>query len=392
MPPSPPPRLSRRSFLASTPLVAGAALWTGGTTLAGCTTDDTNTVALADLEGRDPMDMELLVLKNLRHPGEPEEPVTITIRGSRILAVDEQPDDSAQTLDLDGGFVIPGFLDCHVHMQFSTPEAILAGGVTTVRDLGGPPTAAQSLVGRTPLKVLLAGRILTPLGGYPTQSWGADGTAREVAGSEDGMVAVAEQVNAGARVIKVALEDGGGRALFDVDTLTAIVRRAADFDLRVTAHCGSSAALDLAIEAGVRELCHLPMHDVSTTEMVAAAEAAMVLVPTLEIRGDDPGALTALAAFRDAGGEVLYGSDLGNGGTSAGIEVTEIQMMLAAGMSPAEVLRSATSDPALYLQLDTGRLEKDLFADLVVLGGDPFEDPRHYDDVRMVIASGQVIG
>ena len=69
---------------------------------------------------------------------------------------------------------------------------------------------------------------------------------------------------------------------------------------------GSAAALERAIEGGVRELCHLPLHDVTPTEMQAAAAAAMVLVPTLEIRGDDPSALEALAAFREA--EAIYGA------------------------------------------------------------------------------------
>ena len=382
---SPLPRRSRRRLLADAGLLSLA-------TIAGaCTSSDPDGVTMEDVEDRDPMDMEPLALTNLRRAGQPDDPVAVTVRGRRIASVAEVAADGVPTLDMDGGVVIPGFIDAHVHMQFTTPEEVLAGGVTAVRDLGGPSAAAQALVGRTPLKVLVAGRILTPVGGYPSRSWGDDGTAREVSDIEDAARAVEEQVLAGATIVKVALEPAGGAPLFDLDTLTTIVARAREYGLRTTAHVGSAQALELAIEAGVRELCHLPLHDVTPAEMVAAAEAAMVLVPTLQIRGGDDGALAALAAFREAGGEVLYGSDLGNGGTAPGIEVGEVELMLAAGMTPAEVLASATADPAFYLGLDTGRLEVDRVADLVVLGGDPLRDPRAYDDVRLVMASGEMV-
>jgi imidazolonepropionase-like amidohydrolase len=88
---------------------------------------------------------------------------------------------------------------------------------------------------------------------------------------------------------------------------------------------------------------------------------------------------------------VVYGSDLGNGGTSPGIMVEEVQAMLETGMRPQAVLDSATADAAAHLGLDTGRLEPGLVADLVVLGSDPLADPSAYDDVRLVVAGGAVV-
>ncbi len=376
--------LSRRRFLA-----ASALLGTSGTgLLAGCTDDGAPGVALAD---RDPLTVEPVALTGLRTPGTGE-PVVVTVRASRITEVGTVAPADVPQVDLAGGWLVPGFIDCHVHMQFAAAADVLAGGVTTVRDLGGPPDAAQALRGSTPLRVLIAGRILTAVGGYPTTSWGADGTARQVTGPDDAVAAVQEQVLAGATVIKVALEDAGGLPVLDEATLAAIVAAAGDRGLRTTAHVGSSARLRQALDAGVRELAHLPLHDVTAAEMVAVAQAGVVVVPTLEIRGRDAGAAQDLRAFREAGGIVLYGSDLGNGGTAPGIERTEVELLLAAGMTPGEVLRAATSDAAAYLQLDTGRIEASAVADLVVLGGDPLADPAAYDDVRMVMASGQVVG
>ncbi|CAN5172467.1 amidohydrolase family protein [soil metagenome] len=383
MPPSKPHGLSRRRLLGAS---AATAL------LAACSgrADGNGGVTTADLEGRQAMDMQPLGLAGLLLPGQPE-PVGITLSGRRIAEIGESVADGVATLDLGGSYAIPGMIDSHVHMQFASSQSVLAGGVTTVRDLGGAPDAAQAMRGQSPLRILIAGRILTAVSGYPTRSWGADGTGREVRDPDDALAAVDEQLSAGAVVLKVALEEAGGAPVLDVDTLRAIVRRGSEANLQTTAHVGSAAMLDRAIEAGVRELCHLPLHDVTPAEMARAAEAGMVLVPTLEIRGDDPAAIAALGAFREAGGQVLYGTDLGNTGTAPGIEVREVRAMLAAGMSPAEVLRSATSDPALYMALDTGRLEAGKVADIVILGADPFEDPTAYDDVRLVVAGGEIV-
>jgi imidazolonepropionase-like amidohydrolase len=241
----------------------------------------------------------------------------------------------------------------------------------------------------TPLGVVLAGHILTATGGYPTRSWGGRGESREIDGPDDARAAVAEQLDEGATVIKVALEPAGG-PLPDVDVLAAIVAAAHDADVRVTAHVGDADALAMAIAAGIDELAHLPLYDVTPEDMVRAAGAGMVLCATLAIRGGgDVGAGRAVAAFREAGGTVLYGTDLGNGGTSPGIMATEVRALLDTGMRPVEVLDAATATAADHLGLpDRGRIAVDAVADLVAVAGDPLADPSAYEDVRLVLASG----
>lgn len=330
---------------------------------------------------------EPTTLVGVRPPGGGE-PLAITVDGRRIAQVGEPPGGTRE-VDLGGLVVIPGFVDAHVHLQFASAASVLAGGVTTVRDLGSPPSAAQALRGVSPLRVLLAGRILTPVGGYPTESWGADGTAREIAGVEDAVAAVDEQVLVGAVVIKVALEDRNDSPLFERNVLEAIIERAHASNVPVTAHVGSRRALEEALAVGVDELCHLPLYEVEPETMVRVAEAGIRLVPTLAIRRHDP--RRALAAYRDAGGTVLYGSDLGNEGTSPGIMLEEVRALLDAGLTPAEVLASATATPAAVFGLDVGALVERKVADLVVLGGDPFADPAAYDDIRLVMAGGQVV-
>lgn len=222
------------------------------------------------------------------------------------------------------------------------------------------------------------------MGGYPSTSWGADGTAREVADPDDAAAAVREQVDAGATVVKVALEEGAaGLPVFDLPTLEVIVAAAREVGLPVTAHVGSAALLELALTAGVDELAHLPLYPVTPEEMVAVAEAGVVLTPTLAIRGGGEAALAAVAAFHGAGGTLLYGTDLGNTGTAPGIERREVAALLAAGLTPREVLDAATRVPAAHLGLDTGELAVGRAADLVLLHGDPFADPAAYDAVAL---------
>ncbi|MDQ3341973.1 MAG: amidohydrolase family protein, partial [Actinomycetota bacterium] len=176
-------------------------------------------------------------------------PATVVVDGERISAAgpDVEVPDGAERLDCAGRWLIPGFVDAHVHVQFSTPDAILAGGVTTVRDLGSPPSQGLALAaGSSPLRVLAAGRILTPVGGYPTTTWGSDGTGREVRDAEDAAVAVGQQAAGGACAIKVALEPSSG-PVFDESLLRAVVNAAHAESLAVTAHVGSAPLLELAI-------------------------------------------------------------------------------------------------------------------------------------------------
>ena len=314
---------------------------------------------------------------------------TVVVEDGRITEVARATSNvDAEPIDVAGLWLIPGIIDSHVHLQFAGAPEILAGGVTTVRDLGSPAGVADDAARGARLRVLTAGRILTTVGGYPAQSWGADGTSREVRDEEDAVAAVGEQVAAGASVVKIALEPSEG-PLFRPEVLGAIVRAGHEATLKITAHVGSPDGLTLALEHGVDELAHLPLYDVSRDEMAEVADAGMVVVPTLEIRGRDPGALRALEAFLEAGGTALYGTDLGNTGTAPGIERDEIRALRDAGMSPAQILDAATSAAAEHLGLDgVGRIEHGAVADMVALRADPFADESAYDEVALVVAGG----
>jgi imidazolonepropionase-like amidohydrolase len=121
-------------------------------------------------------------------------------------------------------------------------------------------------------------------------------------------------------------------------------------------------------------------------------ERGMVVVPTLAIRSPEEleVALANLRAFTQSGGRAIYGTDLGNSGTSPGIDQHELRLMASAGMSPMDVLRSATVAAAEWLNLSsTGSLECGRDADIIVLGRDPLDRLKAVADVKMVFRKGR---
>jgi imidazolonepropionase-like amidohydrolase len=89
-----------------------------------------------------------------------------------------------------------------------------------------------------------------------------------------------------------------------------------------------------------------------------------------------------LVRFRAAGGEVVYGTDLGNGPIPPGIHVREALLLHeAVRMAPEEVLTAMTAS----------RLDPGSPADLIVLGRDPLEAVEALGDLRLVVRAGRVV-
>lgn len=312
---------------------------------------------------------------------------------------DLQPSEKNKIVDAGGKTLIPGFIDAHVHIGFYEPAAVLAGGVTTVRDLAWPPDAIATLVEasrstdfRGPT-ILAAGPMLTAPGGYPVGAgWAPVGTGLEVAGPGDAEAAVASVAIAGFSIVKVGLNPPFGPVL-DLGTLSAIVASAHARGLRVTAHVYGLQQLDKALEAGVDELAHMLMSDEQIPETTIARMVAsdMTVVPTLSVFSG-PSLRTAIAnlySFHKAGGRVVYGTDLGNEGPRPGIDANEVRSMHQAGMTGLDIIRSATVAAAGWLGLDDiGCIAVGKRADLVLVDGDPLADPGALTRIHAVWRGG----
>jgi imidazolonepropionase-like amidohydrolase len=230
------------------------------------------------------------------------------------------------------------FTDFHVHLDLVDPATVASGGLARVLDLGA---AAPSAAGD--VEVVRAGRMLTAVGGYPsTRPWAAGGLFREVADDEVD-AAVGEQVAAGAAVIKIALNTETGPVWSD-ETLGAVVAAAHSAGRKVVAHVEGDGQSARAAGAGVDAFAHTPFTERLDDALIARLAAGTTWISTLRIHTgpDRETAIDNLRRFRMSGGDILYGTDMGNGPSTGGIERDELQALAEAGLTDDDLVAALT--------------------------------------------------
>jgi imidazolonepropionase-like amidohydrolase len=166
--------------------------------------------------------------------------------------------------------------------------------------------------------------------------------------------------------------------------------------------------VEIALNSGVDILAHtVPDSTPWTPEFVARLKKAnLALIPTLTlfdfVAREDQGTdqereawidkmVAELAAYSKAGGEVLFGTDIGY--TDHFDTTLEFTFMAKALMTYQQILASLTTNPARRFRFadHSGRVAHGMEADLVVLGADPALNAKAFSNVRYVIRSGQLI-
>ncbi|MDQ2699172.1 MAG: hypothetical protein M3Y46_10290, partial [Actinomycetota bacterium] len=249
----------------------------------------------------------------------------------------------------------------HVHLMLVGIDALADTALAGAVDLGAPLDLVTARRHHDGLPhVEFAGAFLTARGGYPVgRPWAADGSVREVdehVGNVRGSLpspaetAVAEQLAFGASVIKVVVNSDAG-AVLDRSTLDALVAAAHRRGLPVVAHVEGEGMTRLAVEAGADALAHTPFTERVDDDLIARAVAlGQRWISTLFVNGygePSPGfdrAVDNLRRFHEAGGRVLYGTDLGNGMQPLGLNPAEIAALGVAGLSARQVI-DALVDP-----------------------------------------------
>lgn len=249
------------------------------------------------------------------------------------------------------GVLLPGFTDHHVHLQLvdivdvSAADAMAMGGISRVVDLGGDPDWLAMMAEPDPFNALVefGGAFLTAPGGYPSdRAWAPAGSVREVASADDAELAVAEQVAAGASRIKIALHADAGPVWSD-SLLAEVVAEIRAAGLPVVAHVEGAGQTVRAITAGADTLAHAPFSEALPESLIAQAVAqGQRWVSTLAIHEPAERAIAVanVRAFRAAGGELLYGTDLGNGPQPLGVNPHELAALADAGLDETAVLRA----------------------------------------------------
>jgi imidazolonepropionase-like amidohydrolase len=326
-------------------------------------------------------------------PGSVAHDLQVDCAFGEIVAVgNPHPVEDADVLEVDGT-ILPAFADRHVHVGLADPAAILSGGVTAVRDLAWPGEAIFPLADLSesdgfegPL-IRAAGPMLTAPGGYPIRaSWAPEGTGWEIATPEEAAEAVGSLLARGATHIKVSLNADAGPTPTDA-VLLAIAETAHSAQIPVTAHAQGAGQVERALGAGLDELAHTPWTERLSDAVVRLAAARLRIVSTLDIQSHGlptaelERALDNLRRFHAAGGEVVYGTDLGNGPIPPGIHVGELRHLEAAGLSADEVLAAAVRSS----------LEPGAPADVIAVAGDPLTDLGTLGRPLLVVRAGRRI-
>jgi imidazolonepropionase-like amidohydrolase len=376
------------------------------------------------------------------------ERATVVVADGRIGEIsangEPAPADAVE-VDLGGRTLMPGLVDAHVHVSaFEMPQPLkgqeavapevrhhliaqglrrmLRMGITTVRDVGAFGDdllhARQAIrLGAIPgPRILACGRIVsaTSAGGRHFA-----GMYREADGPDEMRKATREQFRRGADFIKIMTTGARSCELENSsplqitrEELAAVVDEAHRMGYRVAAHCEGLDGTHLAIEEGVDTIEHgLELH--RAPELLGElARSGRVLVPTLSCFfhvSENPGSQWApglvelahqqleeahrtVAAARRAGVRMAMGFDSQPHGQSA----LELVRLCRAGLTPMEGIAAATTGSATACGLGehVGAVARGKAADLLVVDGDPLEDPEVLLDperIWLVVQSGRPV-
>ncbi len=351
---------------------------------------------------------------------------TLLVRGSKIAAVGSSRDitipKGSIRIDGRGLTVIPGLIDCHVHLCLGGEPDVVAtlesespsytllksakhakmtieAGFTTVRDVGSRDHSIFALKRAiesgilTGPRIVGAGLAICMVGGH------ARFIGQQVEGTEQVRQVVAAQVAAGAEVIKVIASGGvltpgtsPDQAQMTREELSAAVDAARRAEKKVAAHAHGASGMKNAIWAGVHSIEHATLMDDEAGDLMK--RHSVYMVPTLSALAttaasrpgcgipasvvDKARSMTKRhqASFRKAhesGILIAMGTDAGTPLNYHGENAQELDRMVTFGMTPMEAIVASTAAAArlIGIQNSVGTLVKGMQADIVVIDGNP---------------------
>ncbi|MDE0364293.1 MAG: amidohydrolase family protein [Gammaproteobacteria bacterium] len=385
--------------------------------------------------------------------GEVREAVTIVIDGERIASVEAGYQGTAD-IDLTDAFVMPGWIDMHVHIASQQSpnrfvegftlepadyalravpyaERTLMAGFTTVRDVGTAYALAQSIRravngGHIPgPRIYTSGKSLATTGGHADPTNGVIEELRGDPGPADGVVngvddaykAVRARYKEGADLIKLTATGGvlsqaksGQNPQFTEEEISAIVAAAQDYGFRVAAHAHGTEGMRRAVVAGVNSIEHgtymsdevmelMKQHGTWYVPTIAAGkfvgEKAKIdgyfsEVVRPKAAAIGPVIFDTFARAYAAGVKIAFGTDTGV--SPHGENWKEFIYMVEGGMPAMEAIVSATRTAAELLDEwdNLGSIEAGKYADIVAVPGDPREDVQEFGRVHFVMKGGKV--
>jgi imidazolonepropionase-like amidohydrolase len=387
-----------------------------------------------------------------------KEHVAILIEGERIRAVGPEANvaapPGAKVVDLSRAVVLPGLIDCHVHLAHRADQwepildfrntsnhaafaavknakATLDAGFTTVRDLGGPPFLAVDLRGTLDEGFLPGPRIVAA--GPPISMTGGHGDLNNYApifdevgpmeraysiadGPDQIRHVVRAQVKHSVDVIKIMTSGGvlsrgdkPGAPHYTLEEIKAAVEEAHALGRKVAAHAHGAQGIKNAVRAGVDSIEHGSLIDDEGIRLMKEHGTFLVAdiynddyilskAPELGLEQEHVDKERAIgrlqrenfAKAHKAGVKVAFGTDAGV--YPHGDNAKQLAYMVRYGLTPAEAIRSATSAAAELLGRadDVGTLAPGRYADLIAVSSDPLADVAVLEHVPFVMKGGKV--
>lgn len=380
----------------------------------------------------------------------------IRIEDGRIAAVSDYapPPADARLLDWSAFWVLPGLIDCHVHLADTEQTATVAepllhsqadiaylgarharrtleAGFTGVHDVGSYRGLANVALRDAVNRGDVPGPRISAVGAYITVPGGGGevtGLAPDVAVPPDmrlGVVTDAADVRRkvnylfqnGADSIKLiatgaVLTNGTepGQIELSDDEMRAAVSTARSRGSWVTAHAHGAAGIKAAINAGVQSIEHASLID---EEGIALAKAKGTFLVMDIYNGD----FIAEMGKRDgwdeeilrkndetteaqrqgfskavkAGVRLAFGTDAGV--FPHGRNAQQFRYMVRYGMTPMQAIRSATTEAAALLgwSKDVGAITPGRYADMIAVPADPLADITTLEQVSHVLKGGELI-
>jgi imidazolonepropionase-like amidohydrolase len=367
---------------------------------------------------------------------EPLRDVTVIVANGKITGIQKilkrVPAD-AEVIDLKGKWLLPGYIDSHVHVNLEQAQRALRFGITTARTMGGGHFTDIELReahrrGRTDIpEVLAVGYQVRPDMFSLNSSLIKDlpelaDLKSPLSGTENVRRVVKAIASRGVDYIKVLATERAGtpdtdprKRTFTDEELIAIVDEARKAGLTVAAHAHADDGAYAAVKAGVRSIEHGTWLSEKTLRLMKAkgtwlatnifSDSATAFFNSIapqnpilvERRRTMRPAATEVAqrAFKlgvsiVGATDITYGSEYDSGGVTIADNAAGL---VEAGMPKMDAIKSITSRAATLLGIDrrTGAIRKGLEADIVIVGDNPLSSIAALKDIRMIVNDGQVV-